>query len=226
GKAAPEARDRDRDRVPATALRALSLGRCRAARRERSAASDPAGRRDLAQLRGQIPGADAPYRSRAHGFLLPHGIRRRSSRGVRATAPRLQSGRHHTLRTPRRSGARVGDGGRDHGRLEPWRAAPQFLPRGHMGTEGSRRARARGRPGVAWRVSAATATTSPPFDAAALERKLRGMWASPAGEPEARAGATYHAAMCNLVVACNPAAHARTMPVLVEVTRRHPSRLF
>jgi len=32
--------------------------------------------------------------------------------------------------------------------------------------------------------------------------------------------------MCNLLVAADPGTHARTMPVLVDVTRRHPSRLF
>jgi len=75
-------------------------------------------------------------------------------------------------------------------------------------------------------VTPKTATGSPRFDAAALERKLRTMWTSSKGEPEARSGSTYRAAMCNLLVAADPASHARTMPVLVEVTRRHPARLF
>ena len=72
----------------------------------------------------------------------------------------------------------------------------------------------------------ATATGAPRFDADALERKLRVMWKSSAGEPEARAGATYRAAMCNLVVAGSTKTHHGLMRVLVDVARRHPSRLF
>ena len=72
----------------------------------------------------------------------------------------------------------------------------------------------------------ATAKGFPRFDADALERKLRAMWTSSAGEPEAHVGASYRAAMCNLLVAADPHARAHVMPVLIEVTRRHPSRLF
>jgi len=75
-------------------------------------------------------------------------------------------------------------------------------------------------------ASASNTSSPPPFDATALERKLRTMWTSSAGEPEPRSGAAYRAAMCNLLVAADPGTHARTMPVLVDVTGRHPSRLF
>jgi glucose-6-phosphate dehydrogenase assembly protein OpcA len=73
-----------------------------------------------------------------------------------------------------------------------------------------------------------------PFDAVAIEGDLRNMWkraggsASPAanGESLSRSGALYRAALANLIVPLDPPLGSKLAPVLVEVTRRHPSRLF
>jgi len=61
-----------------------------------------------------------------------------------------------------------------------------------------------------------------PFDAAALERDLRGMWrtASPSH------ATVYRAALANLIVPLSPSDFERIGPVLIDVTRRHPARLF
>jgi len=61
-----------------------------------------------------------------------------------------------------------------------------------------------------------------PFDAAALERELRAMWK--AARPDG--GALYRAALANVILPLDPEHHAPLDPVLVEFTRRHPSRLF
>ncbi|MEK7348043.1 MAG: glucose-6-phosphate dehydrogenase assembly protein OpcA [Candidatus Eisenbacteria bacterium] len=61
-----------------------------------------------------------------------------------------------------------------------------------------------------------------PFDAAAIERELRAMWKSAASSK----GALYRAALANVIVPLDAATHAPLDPVLVELTRRHPSRLF
>lgn len=63
---------------------------------------------------------------------------------------------------------------------------------------------------------------SRPFDAAALERDLRGMWR--AASPEH--GTVYRAALANLIVPLSPSDFDRIGPVLIDVTRRHPARLF
>ena len=60
------------------------------------------------------------------------------------------------------------------------------------------------------------------FDAAALERELRGMWKAAATSR----GSVYRAAMANIVVPHSPSDFDRIGPVLIEVTRRHPARLF
>lgn len=60
------------------------------------------------------------------------------------------------------------------------------------------------------------------FDAAALERELRGMWKAAASTR----GTAYRAAMSNLIVPHAPDDYDRIGPVLVDVTRRHPARLF
>lgn len=57
------------------------------------------------------------------------------------------------------------------------------------------------------------------FDATALENDLRNMW-------KRAHGTVYRAALSNLVVPLDPKHSAKLSPVLVEVTRRHPSRLF
>lgn len=74
---------------------------------------------------------------------------------------------------------------------------------------------------------------SRPFDLTELEKDLRAMWRSTAGSPSAdpsaetpRTGSVYRAAMSNLVVHVDPERHARFARVLVEITRRHPSRLL
>ena len=73
---------------------------------------------------------------------------------------------------------------------------------------------------------------SRPFDLAEIENDLRAMWRSTAGSPRAtpgsppRTGSVYRAAMSNLIVPVDPERHARFAKVLVEVTRRHPSRLL
>lgn len=61
-----------------------------------------------------------------------------------------------------------------------------------------------------------------PFDPAAIERELRAMWKSAAPSK----GALYRAALANVIVPLDAATHAPLDPVLVELTRRHPSRLF
>ncbi len=67
---------------------------------------------------------------------------------------------------------------------------------------------------------------SRPFDLAELEKELRAMWRSSSGAGERHTGSVYRAAMSNLVVPVDPERHARLAPVLIEVTRRHPSRLL
>jgi glucose-6-phosphate dehydrogenase assembly protein OpcA len=71
---------------------------------------------------------------------------------------------------------------------------------------------------------------SRPFDLAELEKDLRAMWRSASGSPGValgpRTGSVYRAAMSNLVVPVDPERHARFAKVLVEITRRHPSRLL
>ncbi|HEX5030589.1 MAG TPA: glucose-6-phosphate dehydrogenase assembly protein OpcA [Candidatus Eisenbacteria bacterium] len=73
---------------------------------------------------------------------------------------------------------------------------------------------------------------SRPFDLGELEKDLRAMWRSTsatAGSPGPdgrRHGMVYRAAMSNLVVPLDPERHARMAPILVEITRRHPSRLL
>lgn len=61
-----------------------------------------------------------------------------------------------------------------------------------------------------------------PFDAAAIERELRALWKSAAPSK----GALYRAALANVIVPLDEATLAPLDPVLVELTRRHPSRLF
>ncbi len=61
-----------------------------------------------------------------------------------------------------------------------------------------------------------------PFDAAAIEREFRAMWKSAAPAK----GALYRAALANVIVPLDATAHAPLDPVLAELTRRHPSRLF
>lgn len=72
--------------------------------------------------------------------------------------------------------------------------------------------------------------SSRPFDLTELEKDLRAMWRSTAGSPGTgdapRSGSVYRAAMSNLVAPVDPERHARFAKVLVEVTRRHPSRLL
>ncbi|HET9253269.1 MAG TPA: glucose-6-phosphate dehydrogenase assembly protein OpcA [Candidatus Eisenbacteria bacterium] len=58
-----------------------------------------------------------------------------------------------------------------------------------------------------------------------LDRDLRAMWKSASTAREG-AGGIYRAALCNLVTPVDPESHRRFAPTLVEVTRRHPSRLL
>ena len=77
---------------------------------------------------------------------------------------------------------------------------------------------------------------SRPFDAATLEGELRSMWkragvagsskAPKAARDPAESGAIYRAALSNLVVPLDPALSSKLSPVLMDVTRMHPSRLF
>ncbi|HXF58346.1 MAG TPA: glucose-6-phosphate dehydrogenase assembly protein OpcA, partial [Candidatus Saccharimonadales bacterium] len=67
---------------------------------------------------------------------------------------------------------------------------------------------------------------SRPFDPVAIENDLRNMWKKAGGGDSAHTGAIYRAALANLVVPLDPPFGAKLSPVLVEVTRRHPSRLF
>lgn len=64
------------------------------------------------------------------------------------------------------------------------------------------------------------------FNSVSIEAELRAMWKSASLERGGGGGAVYRAAMSNLVVPVDSSSHARVAPVLVEVTRRHPSRLF
>ena len=64
------------------------------------------------------------------------------------------------------------------------------------------------------------------FDAVALESDLKSMWKRAGEDSPAHAGAIYRAALANLVVPLDPPFGPKLAPVLVEVTRRHPSRLF
>jgi glucose-6-phosphate dehydrogenase assembly protein OpcA len=71
---------------------------------------------------------------------------------------------------------------------------------------------------------------SRPFDAAAIEEDLKNMWKR-AGDPapggaNGGSAAIYRAALANLVVPLDPPLGQKLAPVLVDVTRRHPSRLF
>jgi len=68
---------------------------------------------------------------------------------------------------------------------------------------------------------------SRPFDAETVEADLRNMWkrGGPGTDP-ARDGAIHRAAMPNLVVPLDPPFAMKLTPVLVELTRQHPSRLF
>lgn len=61
-----------------------------------------------------------------------------------------------------------------------------------------------------------------PFSDTAIERELRAMWK--AAMPER--GAIYRAALANVIAPLDPDPNAPLDPVLVELTRRHPSRLF
>jgi len=66
-----------------------------------------------------------------------------------------------------------------------------------------------------------------PFDPAAIETDLKSMWKRAGGGGDStRKGAIYRAALANLVVPLDPALGLKLMPVLVDVTRRHPARLF
>jgi glucose-6-phosphate dehydrogenase assembly protein OpcA len=67
---------------------------------------------------------------------------------------------------------------------------------------------------------------SRPFDAEALEIDLRNMWKRVGGDSAPKAGAVYRAALANLIVPIDPAREAKLTPVLVDVTRSHPARLF
>jgi glucose-6-phosphate dehydrogenase assembly protein OpcA len=67
---------------------------------------------------------------------------------------------------------------------------------------------------------------SRPFDPVAIESDLRNMWKKAGGGDSAHTGAIYRAALANLIVPLDPSFGAKLSPVLVEVTRRHPSRLF
>lgn len=58
-----------------------------------------------------------------------------------------------------------------------------------------------------------------------LDRDLRAMWKA-AAEAGEGGGGIHRAALSNLVTALDPGDHVRLAPVLVEVTRRHPSRLL
>ena len=74
---------------------------------------------------------------------------------------------------------------------------------------------------------------SRPFDVTTLEGELRSMWkragagsGGKANGDEARSAVIYRAALSNLVVPLDPALAPRLNPVLLDVTRMHPSRLF
>ena len=67
---------------------------------------------------------------------------------------------------------------------------------------------------------------SRPFDAHELEAEIRSMWRSASADGPGRGQAVYRAALANLVVPLDEPGLKHLTPVLVEVTRRHPSRLF
>jgi glucose-6-phosphate dehydrogenase assembly protein OpcA len=67
---------------------------------------------------------------------------------------------------------------------------------------------------------------SRPFHAPGLEAELRGMWRSAATDGATGGRPVYRAALSNLLVPLDTADLARLTPVLVEVVRRYPSRLF
>ena len=67
---------------------------------------------------------------------------------------------------------------------------------------------------------------SRPFGATGIESDLRSMWKRAGETDPSKAGAIYRAALSNLVVPLDPGLASKLMPVLVDVTRRHPSRLF
>jgi glucose-6-phosphate dehydrogenase assembly protein OpcA len=67
---------------------------------------------------------------------------------------------------------------------------------------------------------------SRPFDAVDLEAEVRSMWRSASTEGPAQGQAVYRAALANLVVPLDVPGLKVLSSVLVEVTRRHPSRLF
>ena len=58
-----------------------------------------------------------------------------------------------------------------------------------------------------------------------LDRDLRAMWKSAAVAREG-AGGIYRAALSNLVTPVDPERYRALAPILVEITRRHPSRLI
>jgi len=60
-----------------------------------------------------------------------------------------------------------------------------------------------------------------PFDAVAIDGDLKNMWKRAGGDAP-----IYRAALANLVVPLDPPLAPKLSPVLVDVTRRHPSRLF
>lgn len=67
---------------------------------------------------------------------------------------------------------------------------------------------------------------SRPFDGTVIEEEIRAMWRSAAADGPTRGHAVYRAALANLVVPLAAEDHGRLTPVLVEVARRHPSRLI
>jgi len=71
-------------------------------------------------------------------------------------------------------------------------------------------------------IQLASPTGDLPFDASALERDLGGMWKA----ASANRGPVYRAALANLIVPLSPGDFDRIGPVLIDVTRRYPARLF
>jgi len=67
---------------------------------------------------------------------------------------------------------------------------------------------------------------SRPFQAAEVEAELRGMWRSAGTDGATQGHPVYRAALANLVVPLDTRDLERLTPVLVELARRHPSRLF
>ncbi len=65
-----------------------------------------------------------------------------------------------------------------------------------------------------------------PFGATAIEAELRAMWSSAASDGPTRGRPIYRAALANLAVPLDAVEDGRVTPVLAEVTRRYPSRLF